>query len=384
MIPYGKHSLGEDDLEAVREALTSDYITQGPRIESFETKLSEKFGCDHAVAVNNGTMALLLAYQSLGLTDGDEFITTPNTFAATANAGLFLGAKPIFQDIDPESYTLSTDRVANHLRNNDTSSLAGITTVHFAGYPAELERLSQLAEEHDLFLLEDACHAPGAEWTDSDGISHTIGSCDYSDAAVLSFHPVKHITTGEGGAILTNDDEIAGKARQYRSHGITKTPEDFHGDTSKPWYYEMQHLGLNARITDFQCALGESQLDKLDTFVNKRRTIAERYHEAFGKIEPVNHQKINDNKKNSYHLFVIRVPQRDALFEKLQDHDISPQVHYIPVYNHPYYKKKFEFKKTDYPEAEQYYREAISLPVYPDLSSRQQAKVIDCIRDFYD
>lgn len=383
MIPYGQQSIDDRDIEAVTETLGEDFITQGPRIDEFESKLSSFFKCDHSIAVNNGTMALLIAYQTLGLSNDDHVLTTPISFAATTNTAVFLGAKPNFLDINPNTFCLSLDEVTSYLSRNDPSEIAGITMVDFAGHPQKKEKLASLANEYDLFLLEDACHAPGAEWRDGSGQWHMVGSCEYVDAAVLSFHPVKHFTTGEGGAILTNSDEIASRARKLRSHGITKNPEEFKHENQNEWYYEMQVLGLNGRITDFQCALGMSQLERLPQFVEQRRTLATNYYRAFENMETIEPQKRFEDCKNSFHLFTVKAEDRDVLYDYLHENDIGAQVHYLPIYRHPYYEEKFSIDPAELPETEHYSKKAISLPLFPDLSEQDQEYVIETVREFY-
>lgn len=381
MIPYGQQQINEDDIQAVQEVLRSDLITQGPTIDAFERKLEEYFEVDHALVVNNGTSALYLAYRSLGVESGDTVVTSPNTFVATANMVVENDGTPEFSDIDPSTFNLDPSRLETRLEQSK-QSVRGLAPVHFAGLPCDMEELKAIADEQDCFLLEDACHAPGAEWRDSNGNWHIVGSCEYSDAAVMSFHPVKHITTGEGGAILTNRDDLADRISRLRTHGIVKS-EDSRNEDDGPWYYEMKDLGINARITDFQCALGISQLNRLDVFLEKRRTRAERYRNAFEDLPEVRVQSNPDDVKHAYHLFVIRARNRDDLFDHLTSNGVSPQVHYIPVTAQPYYQDRFNFEDGDYPEAENYYDEALSIPLFSDLTEDQQEQVISLIRDFY-
>ncbi len=384
MIPYGKHSISEEDIKAVVETLRSERLTQGPKVEEFEQALCEKFGCEYAVAVNSGTMALHLAYKALGVVEGDEVVTSPNTFVATANGILYNGGIPRFIDIDPETYNLSTEKLEEHLSNSENrKNLKGIAPVHFAGLPCGMEKIYELAKQYDLFVLEDACHAPGAEYKDEAGCWYEVGSCVHSDAAVLSFHPVKHITSGEGGAVLTNDKNLAEKIRILRTHGITKNPRQIQ-DNHGPWYYEMQQLGFNGRITDLQCALGISQLTRLDEFVDRRRQIARRYDSVFKSIPEIKAPRVGDNCKHAYHLYVIRCQDRDRLFEYLLENDISPQVHYIPVHLQPYYQEKFGYSLGEYPEAEKYYTQALSLPVFFGLKKPEQKKVCSKVKTFYE
>lgn len=385
MIPYGQHSIEEEDIEAVVEALRSERITQGQYVDEFENALSDHFGCNHAIAVNNGTTALFLAHKALGVSDGNEVLTTPNTFVATANGIVFNDGRPRFLDIHPETFNLDIDRLEEYLSKPDNrDDVVGITPVHFAGLPCDMEKIWELADEYDLFVLEDACHAPGAQYRDRKGNWHKIGSCSHSDAAILSFHPVKHITTGEGGAILTNDPDLADSVRKLRHHGISKTPEDFVHKPNGPWYYEMQELGINGRITDFQCALGIEQLHRLDERVEKRQAIADEYFDALTKIEEIQTPDIDDKSHHSFHLFVILAKQKEELFSHLRDSGISPQVHYIPVHRHPYYQDKYDYSEGDFPYAESYYQAALSLPMFPGLSEDDMNHVIQTLQEFYE
>lgn len=382
MIPYGKHSLTDGDVEEVVEALRSDLITQGPRIEEFEQSLREHFGCDHAVVVNNGTMALFLVYQALELSVGDRLYTTPNTFAATANTAAFFGVEPVFLDIDPETFCFDREGFEQLLNDSDHADPSVVTSVDFAGYPQDKEHLASLAEEHDFFLLEDACHAPGASWQDSRGEWVTVGSCEYVDAATLSFHPVKHLTTGEGGAVLTNDTDLAERIRTLRTHGITKDDEKLR-ENHGPWYYEVQSIGLNGRITDFQCALGMSQLERLSQNLSRRREIAGRYQEAFKSLQEVETPAEPDEVRHAFHLYVILTEERDELYDYLTDHGISPQVHYIPLHLQPYYQKEYDYETGDLPRAENYYERALSLPMFSTLPEDDLDHVISTVRSFY-
>jgi UDP-4-amino-4,6-dideoxy-N-acetyl-beta-L-altrosamine transaminase len=383
MIPYGKQSITEADIQAVEKVLRSDWLTQGPRVEEFEQALCEKFGCDYAVAVNSGTMALHLAYKALGVDEGDEVVTSPNTFVATANGVVYNGGIPRFVDINLDTYNLSPEKLEEYLSNSENrKNLKGIAPVHFAGQPCGMEKIYNLARKYNLFVLEDACHAPGAEYRGTNGTWHKVGNCKHSDAAVLSFHPVKHITTGEGGAVLTNKKGLAEELKILRSHGITKEPGEM-SENHGPWYYEMQQLGFNGRITDLQSALGISQLKRLDEFINRRRQIAARYDSAFKSIPEIKTPQIADKYKHAYHLYVIRCQDRDRLFEYLLDNGISPQVHYIPVHLQPYYRWHFSYQAGDYPAAEKYYKEALSLPMFPTLEEKKIEYVINTVENFY-
>ena len=322
-LPYGKQCIDQEDIDAVADVLSEDFITQGPKITEFEEEIAKYVGAKYGVAFNSGTSALHGAYFALGLDKGDEMITTPNTFVATANAGLYLGAKVNFCDVEKQTGNID----ASKLEANENTKL--ITPVHYSGNPVNLKEIADIAEDNDARIIEDGAHALGAKY---DG--KKIGSLKYSEMAMFSFHPVKHITTGEGGIIVTNDEEYYERLQLFRSHGITKNnlvnPRD--GD----WYYEMQHLGFNYRITDIQCALGLSQLKKLDSFVENRRKIAEKYNGMFEDNPYFDVVKENPDGESAYHLYPILLKEKYAnhkkeIFSKLRSEGLGVQVHYIPV-----------------------------------------------------
>jgi len=365
MIPYSRQSINQDDIDAVTAILRGDWLTQGPSVLAFEQALATFSGAKFAVAVPNGTAALYLAYGALGLTEGDEIITTPNTFVATSNMALALGARPVFCDIRPDTRNIDETKIEALI----TARTKAIVPVHFAGHPADMDAILAIAKKHKLFVVEDACHAIGAQYRDK-----KIGSL--SDMAVFSFHPVKPITTGEGGAILTNSDEFYKKMLILRTHGITKDPQKT--ESVGKWFYEMVELGFNNRITDIQCALGLSQLKRLHQFQAKREAVADYYFEQLKNesriVLPVRLPDI----KHSWHLFAIEVKnteKRRAVFDHLQKNGIGVQVHYIPVHYQPYYRK-LGYGKQSFPNTEKYYAGAISLPIYPDLTRADQDFVI--------
>lgn len=383
-IPYGKQNITKEDTEAVVEALHSDFLTQGPKIAEFEKKFVDYIGCKYAVAVSNGTAALHLALLAFGIKPGDRIITTPITFAASANAGLYCGAEVYFADIDSQSYVISLDSIRELLQRHPKGYFKAIVPVDFAGYPVNLEELNKLAKEYDLFILEDACHSPGGYFIDSQKKKQNCGNCSYTDAAVFSFHPVKHIAAGEGGMITTNDEALYKKLLLLRTHGITK--ENMRFDFPEPenqgaWYYEMQELGYNYRITDIQAALANSQLKRAAAGMKKREEIARKYRHAFSNSE-IKMQRQDANFFNAHHLFVIEVKDRKKLYDSLKENGIYAQIHYVPVHLMPYYKQ-FGWKQGDFPNAEKYYQNCISLPMYPTLSSEEQEFVIEQVLKFY-
>ncbi len=362
MIPYSCQYIDEEDIRAVIKVLKSEFITQGPKIREFEEALVNYCGAKYAVVFNSGTSALHAAYFAVGLGSGDEFIVPAITFAATANAGVFLGARPIFADIEEDTGNLDPTQIEKLI----TSKTKLIVPVHYAGHPADLEKIYTIAKKYNLKVVEDACHALGAKYK---GIP--VGSCQYSDMTVFSFHPVKHITTGEGGAVLTNSEEYYEKLLMFRNHGITKDPIKFRNKSDGPWYYEMQFLGWNYRLTDFQAALGISQLKKLDWFVKRRREIAKVYNQAF-KANPYFDLPIEKYYGfSSYHLYFLRLKypyflRKSKIFERLKNMKIGVQVHYIPVYWHPFYQN-LGYKKGLCPKAEEFYFRVMSIPLFPSL-----------------
>lgn len=373
MIPYGYQSIDKSDIKAVIRVLKSDWLTQGPKIDEFEKKLSEYCGTKYSVVFSNGTAALHAAYFAAGFKKGDEFVTTPLTFVATANAGLYLGAKPVFADID-EDGNLNSGEVEKKI----TKETRAIVVIDYAGKPARLDKFRVIARKHNLILIEDACHALGAEYK-----GKKIGSV--SDMTIFSFHPVKSITTGEGGAALTSNKDYYEKLKLFRTHGITKS--NLKNKAEGDWYYEMQELGFNYRMTDIQAALGISQMKKLDRFVKARKQITLKYKKAFFQYQDVLElPKETEGRSSAWHLYPIRLKGRLAgkradIFKKLREANIGVQVHYIPVYWHPFYQK-LGYRKGICPKAEAFYESAISLPIYPDLKLKDQKFVIEKLTSF--
>lgn len=360
-IPYGKQSISQEDIDCVVDVLNSDFITQGPKIEEFEKALADYCDAKYAVVFNSGTSALHASYFAYGISNGDEVITTPNTFVATANAALYLGGKPNFVDVKLESGNIDASKIEEQI--NEKTKL--IAPVHYSGNPVDLEIIHEIADKHGLGVIEDAAHALGAEYN-----GKKIGNCEFSDMTEFSFHPVKHITTGEGGAVLTNNDEYYERLIKFRSHGITKN--NLVNESPGPWYYEMQDLGFNYRITDIQAALGLSQLKKIDKFVERRREIAKIYNEKFDENPYFDCIVENDNSLSAYHLFPIILKdefknKKSIIFNKLRESGLGVQTHYIPVHTQPFYTN-LGYDKNDCPVSIDFYEKEISIPMFPSLT----------------
>ena len=406
--PYSRQHIDEDDIKAIIEVLRSDFITQGLKIGEFEEALASYCGAKYAIAFSSGTAALHAAYFVAGINKGDEIITSPITFLSTANAALFLGACPVFVDIEPDTGNINPDLIEQLI----TEKTKAIVPVDFGGHPVDLEKIARIARKHNLLLIEDACHALGAEYRSQKSevrgqtseknpsplTPHTsqqstewikVGNCKYSDMTVFSFHPVKSITTGEGGAVLTNNKEYYEKLIIFRQHGVTKNPKKFLNKSlsftphANHWYYEMQFLGYNYRLTDIQCALGISQLKKLDKFIERRKQIVEIYKEAFKNNDFFDLPVEKDYAKSSWHLYPIRLKnkycnKKREIFAKLREKGLGVQVHYIPVYWQPYYQK-LGYRKGICPNAEDFYRREISIPLYPSMSDEDVEYVVNTI-----
>jgi UDP-4-amino-4,6-dideoxy-N-acetyl-beta-L-altrosamine transaminase len=390
MIPYGRQNITEEDIQAVVESLKSDHLTQGPKILEFERAFAEYIGSKYTVAVANGTAALHLNTLALGVKPGDKVITTPITFAASANCVRYCGGEVVFADINPETYLLDINAVRNLLEASPKGTYQGIITVDFAGRAVDLEAFRSLADEFGCWIIEDSCHSPGGYFIDKNGNKQHCGNGKFADSAIFSFHPVKHIASGEGGMITTNNEELYQKLLMLRTHGIIKFNDlytnsiEFAGgkDSYPLWYMEMQDLGYNYRITDFQAALGLSQLKRADRGLQRRRDIALKYQEAFKDKDFMKRQSgVVDG--HAYHLYVLEVENRLGLYNYLREHQIFAQIHYIPTHLMPYYRQ-FGWKEGDMPYAEQYYKYCISLPMYPELSNEEQYFVITQIRKYYE
>lgn len=379
-IPYGRQHITEEDIRLVTDTLKSDYLTQGPRIVEFEQAFAKYVGSRYAVAVNNATAGLHLAAKALGVRTGDKVIVTPMTFAASANCIRYCGGEVVFCDIDPVTYLMDINKLRVMLENHPRGTFKGIVPVDFAGYPHDMEKFRKLADEYGLWILEDACHAPGGYFIDSTGTKQCCGNGVYADVAVFSFHPVKHIATGEGGMVTTNSEGLYKQLCLYRTHGITKDPELLH-ENHGGWYYEMQDLGYNYRITDFQAVLGTSQLSRADEGLKRRQKIAEKYNQAFAPVKEIVTPKVQNNIFHAYHLYIIQIENRAELYNELKKHQIYAQVHYVPVHLMPYYQQR-GCKAGDCPVAETYYQHCLSLPMFPTLTDEEQEYVIQNVLDF--
>ncbi|WP_037320987.1 UDP-4-amino-4,6-dideoxy-N-acetyl-beta-L-altrosamine transaminase [Salegentibacter sp. Hel_I_6] len=399
-IPYGRQNITEEDIEVVVSTLKSDYLTQGPKIAEFEEAFANYVDSKFAVAVSNGTAALHLCALALNVKQGDKVITTPITFAASANCVRYCGGEVVFADIDPETYLLDINNVRKLLEAEPKGAYKGIIPVDFAGRAVDLEAFRNLADEYGLWIIEDSCHAPGGFFNDAKDDKQLCGNGKFADLAIFSFHPVKHIASGEGGMITTNNKDLYEKLLQLRTHGIVKDDSKYQNSvafasgvneslipnpqlTDYPtWYMEMQELGYNYRITDFQAALGESQLKRANDGLKRRREIAETYFEAFKGKDYIKGQS-GVIGGHAYHLYILEVEDRLGLYNYLRDQNIFAQIHYIPCHLMPYYRE-LGWKEGDLPNAEDYYRHCISLPMFPTLTNEEQDFVIDKVNSFYE
>ena len=379
-ISYGRQDITQEDIDAVVETLKSDYLTQGPKVKKFEKKFAEYVNAKYAVAVSNGTAALHLCNMALDVKKGDKVITSPITFAASANSVLYCGGEVDFVDIDKDTYTIDLDKLEKKISEVPIGTYKGVIPVDLAGYPVDVEILKQITDKYNLWIIEDACHAPGGYFTNSKGTKQFCGNGQYSDMQIFSFHPVKHITTGEGGMITTNNKELYEKLLLLRTHGITKRPDLLH-ENHGGWYYEMQQLGYNYRLSDMQAALGISQLKRAEKGVRKRNDIAEKYNKAF-EGTAIKTPYVKQGFYHAYHLYIIQIEDRKGLYDYLQKNNIFTQVHYIPVHLQPYYKQ-FGWKNGDLPVAEAYYEKCLSLPMFPTLTNEQQDFIIEKILKFF-
>jgi UDP-4-amino-4,6-dideoxy-N-acetyl-beta-L-altrosamine transaminase len=381
MIPYGRQDITQADIDAVVSVLQSDFLTQGPMVPRFEQSVAQHVGASHALAMNSATSALHVACLALGLGNGDWLWTTPITFVASANCGLYCGAQVDFVDIDPRTYNLCSQALARKLEQAEREGRLPkvVVAVHLCGQPCDMQAIHALAQRYGFKVIEDASHAIGGKYRDE-----FIGNCRYSDITVFSFHPVKIITTAEGGMALTNDAQLANKMALLRSHGITRDPAQMTHEADGPWYYQQIDLGFNYRMTELQAALGNSQMERLDAFVARRHQLASRYDDLLADL-PVTTPWQHPDSYSGLHLYVIRL-QLDKItrthrqvFEALREQGIGVNLHYIPVHTQPYYQR-MGFRQGDYPEAERYYAEAVSLPMFQTMTEPQQDQVVAAVR----
>ncbi len=381
MIPYGRQDISEEDIQAVIDVLRSEYLTQGPTVPAFEKAVATYTGAAYGVAVNSATSALHIACLALDVEKGDIVWTSPISFVASSNCALYCGATIDFVDIDPLTYNMSVKALTEKL---EQAKKAGnlpkvIIPVHLAGQSCDMKSISQLGKKYGFKIIEDASHAIGGRY-----LGEPIGNCRFSDITIFSFHPVKIITTGEGGMAMTNDLVLAKKMTKFRSHGITRVPEEMTVVPHGPWYYQQIDLGYNYRMTDLQAALGLSQMNRIDEFVSKRHEIAKRYDELLSDCWLTLPYQTKDS-YSAFHLYIVRLKTREvkfshrAIFDRLRSHGILINLHYIPIYSHPYYQS-LGYNKDDYPQAEAYYSEAISIPMYANLTEADQQFVVDSIK----
>lgn len=394
VIPYGRQEITEDDLAAVAETLKTDYLTQGPKIAEFEKKFAQYVGSEFAVAVSNGTAALHLSVMALGLDKDEYVICTPITFVASINCVKYCGGEVLFADIDPDTYLMDLNSVKEVIAANPDKKIKGIIPVDFAGRLPQMDEFRALADENDMWIIEDACHAPGGYFKDNSGNQQLAGNGKFAEASIFSFHPVKHIATGEGGMITTNDCKLYESLMELRTHGITKNKnrysnsaeiangtDAFGSDDYPRWYMEMNQLGYNYRITDIQAALGISQLSRANQGLVKRRNIAKTYVESFEGVNGIIGSSGYVN-GHAYHLYVLEVDNRRELYDNLRSKGIFTQIHYIPAHLMPYYQE-LGWKLGDLPNSERYYSRCISIPMFPTLSEEDQDYVIEAIHNFY-
>lgn len=372
IIPYGKHYIDQEDIDAVVKALQADYIATGPGIAEFEDAFAKYVGAKYAVAVSSGTAALHACVYAIGIQEDDEVITTPITFVSTASSIMFCQGVPVFADIDENTYNIDPDEI----ECNITLKTKAIIPVHYTGQPCNMKKIREIADRHGLKVIEDAAHAHGAIYA-----GRKIGGCEYSDLTAFSFHPVKLMTTCEGGMITTNNEELYHKLKLFRAYCSTKDPELLRDKTDGPWHYEIQGLGYNYRLSDVMCALGKSQLRKLDTFVAKRRMIAQRYTEKLKDINDIVLPYQAEECSSSWHLYVIQVDEkkRKQIYTRMREKGIGVDVHYLPVYKHPYFQEN-GYQKICCPKAEKLYARVLSIPIYYGLTDEQQDYVIETIR----
>lgn len=387
LIPYSRQTIDSQDIKAVSDVLKTDWLTQGPKVKEFEEGLCRYTGARFAVCVSSGTAALHLSMLALGAGKGDIAVTSPITFSASANCALYAGARPCFVDINERDYHMDAQALEGLLKAAGNKKIKAVIPVHFMGTVAPLAQLKKICDKYGAALIEDAAHAIGAKYK-SGNKWVKVGSCLHSDMTIFSFHSIKSITTGEGGAVLTNNKELYQRCMSLRQHGIVRCPNGLSINPVIPekvyWAYDIPEVGFNYRITDIQCALGISQLKKLDSFISKKRKLVDVYNKGFSDLNPVQLPYERKDTFAAFHLYVIRVPAdlRDKLHIYLRKRNVMTQVNYIPVHILSYYRKEFEYKWGDFPNAEKYFKECLSLPLYPQLTEKQQAMIIKLVRNF--
>ena len=379
-LPYGRQNITEADVAAVVASLHADFLTQGPTVAEFETQFAAYVGARYAVAVANGTAALHLCALALNVQPGQRVITSPLTFSASANCVRYCGGEVQFADIDPTTGLIDLVKVRALLTAHPKGHFNGLIPVDFAGLAVDLEQARQLADEFGLWIIEDSCHAPGGFFIDSQGLEQRCGNGRFADLAIFSFHPVKHIATGEGGMITTNDEQLYRRLLRLRTHGITRDPADLQRAPDGGWYMEMQELGYNYRLPDLNCALGLSQLARADAGLARRRQLAAQYDAAFAQVPGVT-VLAPGRSGHAYHLYVIEIANRKGLYDFLKTRQIFAQVHYVPVHRMPYYEG-LGWRAGDFPLAENYYAHCLSIPLFPTLTDEEQAYVVACISEF--
>tara|TARA_B100000989_G_C19532208_1_gene470723 strand:+ start:3101 stop:4273 length:1173 start_codon:yes stop_codon:yes gene_type:complete len=382
MIPYGKQTIDNTDIKSVVKVLKSDYLTQGPIVNIFEKKFSEYTNSKHAIASNSATSSLILACRALGVSKGDWVWTSAITFVASSNCAIHCGANVDLVDISLKDYNICVNDLERKLKIAKKKGILPkvVIPVHLSGNPCDLKKINKLSKKYGFKIIEDASHAIGSIYQKS-----KIGSCKYSDITVFSFHPVKIMTTGEGGMCTTNDLDLYNKIKRLSSHGVTRDPNEMTEVPHGPWYYQQIDLGYNFRMTEIRAALGLNQLKKINKFTKKRNQIASKYDKLLKRL-PIYTPQISNNNYSSFHLYIIRINEknlysRNKIFEHLLSQSIFVNLHYIPIYKHPYYKKKYKFKLSDFPNSELYYKQAISLPIFPNLLNSDQKKIVNVIKE---
>lgn len=378
-INYGRQQINSDDIVSVTEALNADYLTQGPLVTKFEDDFKSFVNSSEAIAVCNATAALHLANLALGVTKATRVISTPLSFVATTNSVLYSGGSVEFVDIDAKNYCIDLNKVEDLLKKSKPNTYAGLIPVSFAGYPVNTQDLRQIADKYGLWIIEDSCHAPGAKFKKTSGDWSQTGSGEFADISVFSFHPVKHIATGEGGMLTTRNSKLAQNLRDLRSHGIVRDSERL-SKNDGPWYYEMQSLGYNYRLPDLNCSLGISQLKRIEKNLSRRHEIANKYHDELENL-PIQLPEVDDNSFHAYHLYVIQTDRRLELFNFLKSKNINAQIHYIPIHTQPYYQSLYG--KQSFEICEKYYSRTLSLPMYHGMTNAEQEYVIDQLKYFF-